>query len=224
MQRTRRLKEIAASEGIFQLSQELTQFSVFVSLASTFLYRITGTPRIPLGVYYHNRNGFRDTIGLFMSVHPLRIPVGVIGTREASAAQLKAALDVGELLAECGFIVVCGGKQGVMQAVCEGVARNGGTSIGLLPDSDPSQANHYVSVALATGIGEARNALIARASLCLIAIGDSFGTLSEVALGRHFGKRVFGLEGAARIDGVEHVADAREAVTRVAETALEIAS
>ncbi|HEU4930898.1 MAG TPA: amino acid adenylation domain-containing protein, partial [Pyrinomonadaceae bacterium] len=74
-ERTRRLKEIAASEGIFQLSQELTLFSVFVSISSAFLNRITGTPRIPLGVYYHNRNGFRDTIGLFMSVHPLRIPV-----------------------------------------------------------------------------------------------------------------------------------------------------
>jgi hypothetical protein len=156
------------------------------------------------------------------SSHPLRIPVGVIGPREASGAQLKAALEVGELLSECGFIVVCGGRQGVMQAVCEGVARNGGTSIGLLPESDPSQANHYVTVALATGIGEARNALIARAALCLVAIGDSFGTLSEVALGRHFGKRVFGLEGAARVAGVEHVADPREAVTRVAETALGI--
>jgi uncharacterized protein (TIGR00725 family) len=154
------------------------------------------------------------------SSHPLRIPIGVVGPREASGAQLKAALEVGELLAECGFIVVCGGRQGVMQAVCEGVARNGGTSIGLLPENDPSQANHYVTVALATGIGEARNALIARAALCLVAIGDSFGTLSEVALGRHFGKRVFGLEGAARVEGVEHVAGAREAVTRVAETAL----
>jgi uncharacterized protein (TIGR00725 family) len=156
------------------------------------------------------------------SAHPLRIPIGVIGPRDASGAQMKAALDVGELLAECGFVVVCGGRQGVMQAVCEGVARNGGTSIGLLPESDSSQANHYVSIALATGIGEARNALIARAALCLVAIGDSFGTLSEVALGRHFGKRVFGLEGAPRVDGVEHVGDARAAVMRVAETALDV--
>ena len=156
------------------------------------------------------------------SSHPLRIPVGVIGPREASAAQLRTAVEVGELLAECGFVVLCGGRQGVMQAVCEGVARNGGTSIGLLPDDDPSHANHYVTVALATGIGEARNALIARAALCLVAIGDSLGTLSEVALGRHFGKRVFGLEGAAGVEGVQHVADAREAVTRVAETALGI--
>ena len=157
------------------------------------------------------------------SSHPLRIPIGVIGPRDASTAQLKAAVTVGELLSECGFVVVCGGRQGVMQAVCEGVARNGGVSIGLLPDTDPSEANPFVTIALATGIGEARNALIARASLCLVAIGDSFGTLSEVALGRHFGKRVFGLEGAPRVDGVEHVGDPREAVMRVAATALTLA-
>jgi uncharacterized protein (TIGR00725 family) len=152
--------------------------------------------------------------------HPLRVPIGVIGPRDATPAQLKAALGVGELLADCGLAVICGGRQGVMQAVCEGVARNGGTSIGLLPESDPAAANPFVSVAIATGIGEARNALIARAALCLIAIGDSLGTLSEVALGRHFGKRVFGLEGAARVEGVEHVANPREAVEGVAQTAL----
>jgi uncharacterized protein (TIGR00725 family) len=158
------------------------------------------------------------------SSHPLRVPIGVIGPRDASPAQLGTALAVGELLAECGFVVVCGGRQGVMQAVCDGVARKGGTSVGLLPDTDPSHANPYVSIAVATGIGEARNALIARASLCLVAIGDSFGTLSEVALGRHFGKRVFGLEGASRVDGVEHVDDPRDAVARVAATALALAN
>ncbi len=75
---------------------------------------------------------------------------------------------------------------------------------------------------LATGIGEARNALIARASLCLVAIGDSYGTLSEVALGRQFGKRVFGLAGAANVDGVEHVATAGEAIDRVAGVLLDL--
>jgi amino acid adenylation domain-containing protein len=74
-ERTRRLKEIAATEGIFLLSQELTLFSVFVALASTFLYRVTGASRIPLGIYYHNRPGFREVVGLFMHVHPLRVSV-----------------------------------------------------------------------------------------------------------------------------------------------------
>ncbi len=150
------------------------------------------------------------------SQHPLRVPIGVIGPRDATLAQLAAALHAGELLADCGFVVVCGGRQGVMQSVCEGVKRVGGVSIGLLPDPDPSHANPFVTVALATGIGEARNALIARASFCIIAIGDSYGTLSEVALGLQFGKLVIGLEGAALVGGVVHVADARSAVEMVA--------
>jgi uncharacterized protein (TIGR00725 family) len=150
------------------------------------------------------------------SGHPLREPVGVIGPREASAAQLSAALRVGELLADCGFVVICGGRHGVMQSVCEGVARVGGWSIGLLPDTDARDANPFVTVAIATGIGEARNALIARAAFALVAIGDSFGTLSEVALGRQFGKLVVGLEGAADVEGVVQVDTPQQAVARVA--------
>lgn len=150
------------------------------------------------------------------SGHPLRIPIGVIGPREATPAQLAAALEVGELLGDCRLTVICGGRQGVMQAVCEGVARVGGLAVGLLPDADAENANPFVGVAIATGIGEARNALIARASFCLIAIGDSFGTLSEVALGRQFGKLVVGLEGAAKVEGVRHAARAREAVETIA--------
>lgn len=151
---------------------------------------------------------------------PLREPIGVIGPREASAAQLAAAREVGELLGRCGLTVLCGGRQGVMQAVCEGVARSGGLSIGLLPEADAAQANPFVNVAIATGIGEARNALIARASFCLIAIGNSLGTLSEVALGLHFGKLVLGFENAADVAGLQHVATAREAVARVAQAIL----
>jgi uncharacterized protein (TIGR00725 family) len=152
----------------------------------------------------------------------LRVPIGVVGPREATDAQLAVALEVGELLGDCRLTVICGGRQGVMQSVCEGVARVGGLSIGLLPETDASNANPFVGVAIPTGIGEARNALIARASFCLIAIGDSFGTLSEVALGRQFGKLVIGLEGAADVEGVLHVDTAREAVTKVAEEILDV--
>ena len=93
-------------------------------------------------------------------------------------------------------------------------------SIGLLPDPDPALANPHVAYVLATGIGEARNALIARAAFCLVAIGDSFGTLSEVALGRQFGKLVIGLEGAARVPGVVHAGTPAEALALVARHAL----
>ncbi len=151
---------------------------------------------------------------------PLRVPVGVIGPREASAEQLAIACEVGAGLAGMGLAVICGGRQGVMQAVCEGVAKEGGISIGLLPEGDPQSANPFATIAVATGIGEARNALIARAALCLVAIGDSYGTMSEVALGLQFGKAVFGLSGAARIAGVHQHADAKSALEAVALIAL----
>ena len=85
---------------------------------------------------------------------------------------------------------------------------------------DAAEANPFVGIAIATGIGEARNALIARAAFALVCIGDSYGTLSEVALGRHFGKLVVGLEGAAGVEGVVHVDSPEDAVMRIASAVL----
>jgi hypothetical protein len=150
------------------------------------------------------------------SGHPIRVPIGVIGPREALPAQLAVAEELGRGLAQIGYAVICGGRFGVMEAVCRGASSAGGTTIGILPDTDPSFANPYVGIVIATGIGEARNALIARAALCLVAIGNSFGTLSEVAFGRQFGKLVLGLEGAARVEGVVHVADVGIALQEIA--------
>jgi len=148
-----------------------------------------------------------------------RVPVGVIGPREATDAQYAAARDVGRGLARMGLAVMCGGRSGVMQAACEGAAQAGGVAIGVLPGPDASEANPYATYVIATGLGEARNAVIARASLCVVVIGDSFGTLSEVALARQFGKLVVGLEGAARVDGVVHAASVDDALAHVARCA-----
>lgn len=147
---------------------------------------------------------------------PLRVPVGVIGPRQATAAQYASAQAIGRGIAEMGLALICGGRAGVMEAACKGAAEAGGVAIGMLPDDDPAPANPYATVVLASGIGEARNAVIARAALCLVAIGDNFGTLSEVALGRQFGKLVIGLEGAARVDGVVQVDTPAAALAQVA--------
>ena len=151
---------------------------------------------------------------------PLRIPVGVIGPREADSQQLEAAQGVGRGLARMGLPVICGGRQGIMHAVCQGVAEEGGVSVGILPEGDAQFANPFVSIAIATGIGEARNALIARAALCLVAIGNSYGTLSEVALGLQFGKTVIGLMGAAEVAGVAQCVDVPSALDVVARSSL----
>ena len=154
------------------------------------------------------------------SGYPLRQPVGVIGPRDAPEENLTIAESLGRAFGSIGFTVVCGGRQGIMEAVCRGVAAAGGISVGLLPETEASAANAYVTVPLATGIGEARNAIVARSAFCLVAIGDSYGTLSEVALGLQFGRPVIGLAGAAQVSGVRHVACADEAIDAVARAAL----
>lgn len=150
----------------------------------------------------------------------LRQPVAVIGPREASGAQLAAAEAVGQALARIGFTVVCGGRYGVMEAVCRGVAAEKGISIGLLPETEAVAANPYVTVPIATGIGEARNAIVARAGFCIVVIGDSYGTLSEVALGLQFGRPVFGLLGAAKVEGVRQCETVDAAIDEVCKVAL----
>ena len=97
---------------------------------------------------------------------------------------------VGRLLATRGAVVVCGGLGGVMEGVCRGAAGAGGLSVGLLPGDDPEAANPAVGLALATGLGELRNGLIARACRGMIAIGGGYGTLSEVAFMLRLGRPV----------------------------------
>ena len=132
---------------------------------------------------------------------PIRPPVAVIGPREADEEQMVMAHKVGLALAGLGLTVLCGGRQGVMEAVCRGVAEGGGLSIGLLPEGEWESGNPYVTVPIATGIGIARNALIARAALCVVAVGGGLGTLSEMALALQFGKPVFTLCHAPEVPG-----------------------
>ena len=108
-------------------------------------------------------------------------------------------------------MVVCGGLGGVMEAACRGAKQAGGTTVGILPGSDRAAANEFVDVAIPTGMGEARNALVVRAADALIAVGGGYGTLSEIALALKAGKRVVGI-GSWAIDGVVAVDDAEAAV------------
>ena len=112
----------------------------------------------------------------------------------ATEAQERVAEDIGRLLAQAGAVLVCGGMTGVMEAVCKGAQEEGGATVGLLPGEDRAQANAYVSVALPTGLGEMRNALIVRAADAVIAVAGEYGTLSEIALALKTGVPVVGVE------------------------------
>lgn len=107
-----------------------------------------------------------------------------------------------------------------MEAACRGAKSAGGTTLGILPGSSREQANAYVDIAVATGLGEMRNGLVVRSADALIAIGGEFGTLSEVALALKAGKPVVGLgtwelvKGGRAVEGVVQAASAEDAVTR----------
>lgn len=133
------------------------------------------------------------------------------GPGDASAEVAAAAEAVGRGLAARGAVVVCGGLGGAMEAVCRGAKAAGGVTVGLLPGGDRGAANRYVDVAVATGLGEARNVLVVRAADVLIAVGGGHGTLSEIALALKAGKRVVGLHTWA-IDGVEAAGSPEAAV------------
>ena len=152
--------------------------------------------------------------------HACRVPVGVIGGREARPDQLDAAEALGRALAELGLTILCGGRGGVMEAACRGAASAGGVSVGLLPDDDPAMANAFVTIPIATGLGIARNAVVARAASCLVAVGGGYGTTSEVALGLQFGKAVFTLADGPEMHGARPCDGVDQAVDSVARTIL----
>jgi uncharacterized protein (TIGR00725 family) len=134
----------------------------------------------------------------------------VVGPGRADPDLVAAAESVGRALAARGAVVVCGGLGGVMEAACRGAKEADGTTLGLLPGSDRAQANRYVDVAVPTGLGEARNALVVRTADALVAVGGGYGTLSEIALALRAGKSVVGL-GTWDIDGVQAAASPEEA-------------
>ncbi len=122
-----------------------------------------------------------------------RLYVAVVGAGACDARTEGIAEQVGRQLAKAGAVLVCGGLGGVMQAACRGARSERGTTIGVLPTDDRESANPHVEVAIATGLGEFRNALIVRTSDAVIAIGGEFGTLSEIALALKMGKPVVGI-------------------------------
>ncbi len=122
--------------------------------------------------------------------------IAVVGAGAGScdARIAKVAELVGREVAKAGAVLVCGGLGGVMQAACFGASEEGGLTIGLLPTNTRDSANPYVQVAIATGLGEARNALITRTADAVIAVGGEFGTLSEIGLALKMGKPVVGID------------------------------
>ncbi len=119
--------------------------------------------------------------------------IAVIGASQCSPREAKLAEEVGRELAKQGVALICGGLGGVMEAVCKGASLEGGVTIGILPGGNRHAANPYVQIPIVTNMGEARNVVIVKSAEAVIAIGGSYGTLSEIGHALRNGVPVVGL-------------------------------
>jgi uncharacterized protein (TIGR00725 family) len=120
--------------------------------------------------------------------------IAVVGGSQCSAEEESIAFEVGRSIAQKGGTVICGGGPGVMEATARGADSAGGVAIGILPGPDHREGNRYLKYSIATGLGEARNAIITRTADAVIAVGGEYGTLSEIALAMKMGKPVFAVK------------------------------
>jgi uncharacterized protein (TIGR00725 family) len=132
---------------------------------------------------------------------------------------LEWAEEVGQYLARGGAVVITGGLGGVMRAASRGAAGAGGETIGFLPGSDASEANEFVRIPIATGLGVMRNLVVVTSADAVIAIGGKHGTLSEIGLALRMGREVVTLsswrvESEHRMGGprIHRARDPQEAV------------
>jgi uncharacterized protein (TIGR00725 family) len=107
--------------------------------------------------------------------------IAVIGSGECTPEEAQIAERVGRELAWRGITLICGGLCGVMEAACRGAQSEGGDTIGILPGDISNTANPYVTIPILTGLGTARNAIVAKSGQAVIAIGGNYGTLTEIA-------------------------------------------
>ncbi len=119
--------------------------------------------------------------------------IAVIGGSKCSPQEAELAEEVGRELAKRGVTLVCGGMGGVMEAACKGASSQGGLTVGILPGNSRQQANPHVQVPIVTDLGEARNVIVIKSAQAVIAIGGSYGTLSEIAHALRAGIPVIGL-------------------------------
>ena len=152
--------------------------------------------------------------------------IAVIGASEPSAEIAELAEQVGRELARRDVMLVCGGLGGVMKAACKGAKSGGGTTIGIIPGSDPETANPWVDIPICTGLSHARNVIIVKTGRAAIAVGGAYGTLSEIGHALGDGVPVIGLQtwrvtphGGVLDPSINEAVDAIDAVDKAIEAA-----
>ena len=112
--------------------------------------------------------------------------VGVIGESMTNETNSEIAREIGQGIARAGARLISGGLGGVMEAASKGAKSEGGETVGIIMGYDRSKANPYIDTVISTGMHHARNIIVVTSSDAIVAIGGSFGTLSEMAYAMKF--------------------------------------
>ncbi len=145
-----------------------------------------------------------------------KVIIAVVGGHKCSKEVEQIATKLGKLIAEVGYILVCGGLGGVMKAVSMGNSLAGGLSVGILPGEDKRTANPYIDIPIPTGLGYTRNTIVVGCADIIIALPGEYGTLSEIAFALNMKKPVIGI-GSWDIKGMQQAATPEEAIELVKE-------
>lgn len=145
-----------------------------------------------------------------------RVVIAVIGGHDIEPGVEQIAHNIGRIVAKVGAILVCGGLEGVMEAVAKGCQQAGGITVGLLPGTSKADANQYIEIALPTSIGYARNAMVACCADIIVALTGSHGTSCEISYGLVYKKPVIDLGGWNR-KGMIKAKNLKEAEAKIRE-------
>ena len=140
--------------------------------------------------------------------------ISVIGGSDIDDATASTAEAVGRAIAVRGHTLICGGLGGVMSAACRGAREHDGETIGILPGTDPREANEYVQLPIVTGLGDARNSLVVLNGDGVIAVDGGGGTVSELGYAAVYDRPVAGL-GTFDLPWIQPVETAEEAIEYV---------
>ena len=146
--------------------------------------------------------------------------IAIVGAGKCSKKLRDNAATVARYIAKNGGVVVCGGLEGIMEGAARGAWEGGGVSIGILPTDDRKDANKFITYAIPTGFGDARNMMVIRTADAVVAFPGKYGTLSEMAFALKAGKPVISISAWRLGDEIIRMDDPTEA----AEKAMELAT
>lgn len=102
----------------------------------------------------------------------------------------KVAYEIGKFVAKNGWVLITGGRDGVMDAASKGAYEEGGIVVAITPYDTLENVTPFANIVIPTGMGFARNYINVLSADVIVVVGGGAGTLSEIAYAWQFNKPI----------------------------------